>query len=498
MATKSIGSSGRDFSTIAAWASYASGLTLSAPEVGECYNDSQFTTTIKITIGGWSGGSPTNTVTLKCATGQSFRDNASVTSNALRYNQSNGVGLSGAVDYDTVLVVSSDNVVIDGLQIKSTSTACNGIVSNALGGTDRFTVQNCILQGTLRNDNARCLEMEGANSVAQNNLFLVTSANGGGMNAVSGPAATDLTIVAGTSSGTGLAQHYGTGVTKNVAVAGFAADYFGTAGGGSTNNATDQSSFGGTGFSTSGQVSLVPATEWQNVTPTTEDYRLKSSTSVKLLGHGATTGPGDDIAKQARVAPYTIGCWQAANNNLTISPSVGTLTFTGQAPVIIGALLVTPTVSLLQTLTGYQFSFNIGPNNNPYTPSAGALAITGTTPVITVTTNLAISPTTGTLTITGLAPVVTLGANQFASPAAGALAIVGQAPVVTVGLQVFITPSVGALTITGQMPVVTTENNLPVGPSVTENIRALGQVTSIRAIRGVSGITAIDFTPTEG
>src|SRR4051812_34128745 len=98
MATKSIGATSRDYSTISGWAAYVNALSLSAAEVGECYNDSEFTESSTVTFGGWTGASRTNTVTLKCHSGQSFRDN-SPQSHALRYNQSNGVAISNSVTF---------------------------------------------------------------------------------------------------------------------------------------------------------------------------------------------------------------------------------------------------------------------------------------------------------------------------------------------------------------------------------------------------------------
>ncbi len=316
MATKTIGATGRDYATLALWAAYVNALALSAAEIGQCFNDSEFSTVAKITIGGYTGSSGTNTVTLTCGTGQSFRDNANKLTNALRYNQSNGVGLTAAVAYDKVLNVTGNNFILDGLQLKQTSSNGNELFFNFTGGTANVTVQNCIFQGLLKDNNHAMVQVWGGDLT--NCVIIVTSATSGGGyngNSVSGdvPAIADCTVVASNSStGIGISAQYANGVlAKNCAVAGFTTDYNGTASASSTNNATDKGSFGGTNWGGSGQVSLVGTTEWQSVTSGSEDYRLKS-TSAKLKDKGATIGPTNDIIGTARPqgAAYDIGCWE--------------------------------------------------------------------------------------------------------------------------------------------------------------------------------------------
>lgn len=310
MATKSIGSSGRDYATLALWTAYVNALALAAPEIGECYNDSEFTVSSGLTLGGWTGGSGTNTVTLKCATGQSFRDNANVLTNALRYNQSNGVGINVNAGYVTGINVTTDFVVFDGLQWKASDTAVQGLVRQS--GHDNTTVKNCLFYGTIRNGNT-ALAIAGGSSAATNCAIIITSNVGNGLFLESGPSATDVSVLSSnSSSGTGVVPAYSSAsLVKNVAVAGFTTDYSGTVSASSTNNATDKGSFGGTNYGGSGQTSLVGSTEWQSVTNGSEDLRLKS-TSAKLKDNGATAGPANDIAGTSRPqgSAYDIGCWE--------------------------------------------------------------------------------------------------------------------------------------------------------------------------------------------
>lgn len=311
MATKTIGSAvGRDFATLTLWSAYLNVLVLAAPEIGQMYADSEFSQAIGVTIGGYTGASSTNTVTLNCGPAQSFRDNANVQTNALRYNAANGVAVKWTTTYILPLTVSGTFFTADGLQMTGTGTNTEGGVRNT--GTDN-TVNNCILQfkprlGTV---NQAALFNNALRFTAENISLYVANAIG---RAVQDSASTttglyvDITIIGLSSTATGFTFAYTGSPVKNCPVYGFTTDYSGTANGASTNNATDKGAFGGTNFGTSGQVSITSA-EWQSLTSGSEDFRLSPS-STKLKDNGATTGPTTDIAKTTRVAPYDIGCWE--------------------------------------------------------------------------------------------------------------------------------------------------------------------------------------------
>lgn len=309
MATKSIGATGRDYATLALWVSYLSGLSISAPEVGEMYNDSEFVPAGTATIPNVTGNSSTNTVTLKCASGQSFRDNANKLSNALRYNQSNGVGVRAAIGYGRVLVRAGANTIIDGIQIKNTSTSGAAQALGASGTGTGNTYSNLVLEG------AAATYVTTAYGTTVQNCAVIQHSSGAGrgfQDAGGNCTVTDLTVVASNgATSIGYVTAYSGSLVKNTAVAGFTTDYSGTASASSTNNATDKGTFGGTNFGGSGQTSLTATTEWESVTNNSEDLRLKS-TSAKLKDNGATTGPTNDIAGTSRPqgSAYDIGCWE--------------------------------------------------------------------------------------------------------------------------------------------------------------------------------------------
>src|SRR5947209_3758092 len=100
--TKSIGSAGgRDYSTIALFiaALPANLVTADQQWIGECYNDSEFAIGSALAFSGITTDATRNII-LRCASGQSFNDNAGKATNALRYNQTNGVGIrvTGAIN----------------------------------------------------------------------------------------------------------------------------------------------------------------------------------------------------------------------------------------------------------------------------------------------------------------------------------------------------------------------------------------------------------------
>ena len=112
MATKSIGTTGRDYSTVALWLASLPA-TLTEAEIGECYNDSEFAENIALGAGITTSGS--NTLTLRAAAGQGIADHADKDTNPLVYDQSKGVGFR-TTDAVILLNTSSANTVVEGLQ----------------------------------------------------------------------------------------------------------------------------------------------------------------------------------------------------------------------------------------------------------------------------------------------------------------------------------------------------------------------------------------------
>lgn len=174
--TKTIGTGGsRDYSTLQSWedALPANLVTDGNAQVGECYNDGEFTSAAaQLTISGQTTDA-TNFITLKTASGQSFKDHANKLTNRLIYNQSNGVGIRSTNGYITAVTVITGRTVLQGLQINASASTSMGLT---LGGSNQ-KVEQCIIHGGT-GSNANC---SGTNTL--NNVLFVNNAAAGGNNA---------------------------------------------------------------------------------------------------------------------------------------------------------------------------------------------------------------------------------------------------------------------------------------------------------------------------
>lgn len=303
MATKTIGTAGRDYSTFAAYAAYLNALSLSAPEIGVFYNDSgaEISETGRITVGGWSGGSGTNTVSFACAAGQSIRDSVAA-GNALDYDGTRGVAFTttGDAGYGLGWHFTGDYLRMTGLQFRCSNTINIGqaLVSSTL------ITDSCIYKAAGRTGSIAFQVQSGAQS--NNDLFIST--NGlvsAGIEMFQAAAIVDATNVntAGNSN-PAINCYNANSVCQNTVSYGY-----GTFGDGrganaaSTNNATS-SSFNGSNWGNSGVTGITSAdfvaagTDWS------------PSAASLLRNAGATVGLTHDFANRTRPQgpAYDIGC----------------------------------------------------------------------------------------------------------------------------------------------------------------------------------------------
>lgn len=325
MATKTLGLTGRDYSTMAAWASYVNALTLSAPEVLEVYNDGgAVADTAQVIVNGYSGASGTNTITIRPASGQGFRDHANKLTNALRYNTANGAALTsnagylgGGSDYE----FTGGYTIIDGLQIRSTASSPPAV---KLSGTSA-ELKNCIVEAA----GASAVVDQRSGTLLRNSV-LMAKGSANGINTSGGSITVEnCTIVKiGSASGSGVAVSYGgTVLMKNTVIAGFTDDTT-TASGGTfsascANNATSKSAFDVTNAGAgTPQVSIAAGTDLESLTSSSEDCRIKAG-STKLIDTGVTiSGLTTDIVGQTRGAALDIGAWEyvAAGGSSSVPP----------------------------------------------------------------------------------------------------------------------------------------------------------------------------------
>ncbi len=311
MATKTIGSAGgRDYATLAAWATYVNALALTAPEIGQMFNDSEFSVAAKVSFGGWTGNSATNTVTLTTGTGQSFIDNASVQSNVLNYVQANGVGISGTVVADYQIAVTGCNFIFQNFQLK-VNGAGGGHGINWTGTTG--LIQDFIMECVSSAASAE-LHINSTNMIGQKGAIICQVNNQIGISQLAtGVSLYHMTVVCSSGGGTGtgiISSVNNMSVCENCVSYGFSANFSGTCNT-SGGNATDAASFAGTGWGTSGQTSIVGATELVSVANGSEDLR-RAAGSVNLKAKGVTGGsnPTTDIVGTSFGATPDIGCWE--------------------------------------------------------------------------------------------------------------------------------------------------------------------------------------------
>lgn len=303
--TKTIGATGRQHSTISGWITYLDAATFAGAETGECYNDGEFLEWANFVSGITNG---TDRVILTASTasgGQGFADHASKATNALRYNVSNGVGMRDTVGgAGSTIIVDIAHLTITRMQFKRTCNYANLLEMKAASSDGIMT--GCIFHHDTAGGSGGAVILNA--SVATNCLII---ANGAASNVglrMLGACTVTNNTVARTKGGTmtGLEEAYGTSTLVNNAVFGFSALTTGSTFAGN-NNASDLA----IGFGSANQASLTYASQFQNVTTTTEDFRAVGTGSLDNAGT-ASGAPSTDIIGQTRAGTPWIGAHEVA------------------------------------------------------------------------------------------------------------------------------------------------------------------------------------------
>jgi len=306
--TKSIGTSSRDYSTVQAWEDSIPASMGSDSYVGECYKDSEFSVSASDTLtfsGSTTGAS--NTITLKCATGQSFRDNASVQTNALRYNSANGVAVKNTKYAARTCVVSEDYVTITGIQFAQTFS---GTVLQESGNYTHNKISNCILDLADTSGNA----VMSARGLTVINCLMIQNPTGRAIDCPYHNGSlkfVNCTIVHPTNRSASTTYcfraDYATVPITNCAIFGFNSICNIDSRFGGSNNCSDKA----IGFGTSNQASKTYANQFVNTSSSTADFKIK--TGADCYNNGVTdTSASPDIAGTTRPqsTAYDIGCWE--------------------------------------------------------------------------------------------------------------------------------------------------------------------------------------------
>jgi hypothetical protein len=317
---KTIGTSSRDYSTLQAWEDAAAANLVTADEIwqGQCYNDSEFTAAL--TVSG-STVDATRYKELTTATGQSFADNANKLTNALRYNQSNGVGLNVTAGYTTAIDVSENYFRMSKMQVTRNT---GGGASRAWldSGVTGARASQCIFESDRSASVARgetdaifssCLFVSRVSSVS---AILTVASTGGTVINCTLVVPSDLTAATD-----GVTRSYASGWTvKNCAI-------FGVTNTGDTTGITYTTCYSDdasppTGVTTA-TYNTTTGSGFENITDSTRDFRIKSTSSLIDVGTTDTAG-SPDIVGTTRSGTYDVGCWEyaAAGGGSTELPSL--------------------------------------------------------------------------------------------------------------------------------------------------------------------------------
>ena len=166
---KTIGTTG-DYSTLQAWEDAAPANLVTVDQIwqGQCQNQI-FATTLVI------GGSTSSALCYKQLTtvaGASFSDNASASTNALRYNTANGAAIQGSLYGANLVDVAENYAQLVGLQIKNTS----GLSISVGGNGNNVTLNKCIISGSTGTTPAY---FAGSSTVVINTLFVTEKPSAG-------------------------------------------------------------------------------------------------------------------------------------------------------------------------------------------------------------------------------------------------------------------------------------------------------------------------------
>lgn len=306
MVTKTIGTTSRDFSTVAAWIVYLEALTYVDDEIGEMYNDSIFGITAAIDFIDANIDQSTFSTILRAAPGESFNDHANKLTNALWANQSNGVLIERTSGTSDMFVSDLSKFEIEGLQIVKDTGYGDVIKWMTTASAGDKVVAGCIVQhnGTGTGRVARLRDTDIISSLlvcdSGSSSTCLLSDYGTGVN-IDGSAL----VRTETAGSTTALLEAGSGV---ITMRNSAAFGFNTL---DTNNVTGDfnASDLAIGFGSNNQASKTYADQFEDITnnaaweSSTADFTPKTTGALNGNGDSATL-PTLDILEQTRSGDY--------------------------------------------------------------------------------------------------------------------------------------------------------------------------------------------------
>ena len=249
---------------------------------------------------------------LATAAGASFRDHASIQSNALKYDASLGAAIRGTSANTYTVIVSSTARVI-GVQLTATGSGGRAIDMNASNSIVDWSICEGLYVGTATNIGV--VTMRAATTTLRNTL-VVQRASAADHIIASGtgsPSLYNCTIVAPDDLATAPVSVFFSGASGTVTVQNcglFAGADAPTNAGSATYNYT--TCYGDDSTPASGITTATYSSQFQNVNDATIDFRLVTGANMKDTGTTDSTNAATDIAGTARPSgsAYDVGCWE--------------------------------------------------------------------------------------------------------------------------------------------------------------------------------------------
>jgi hypothetical protein len=300
---------GFDFSTLQAWHDAAPASLTVADEVWQGLASGNFSgSSGTLLLLAANSTDATRYMELTTAASASFRDNANVQTNALRWNSSNGCSATNSGSYGVTINASAQaNFRMSKLQVQATTskTLCATFGTVAL-------IDGCIFEGA---KNGNVVSLPGGSATIKNSLVVQRIASASSVASLQyGSTALNCTFVTPSDLTKPSAVINGVGGAANIKNCGM---FWGTVtqSGGSTPTYTTS----GTDDVTTGVTQFTYNTSlFQNISDATRDFRLPSGSGLIGAGTVDNTNAPTDIAGTTRGASNDIGCWQfvAAGTNL--------------------------------------------------------------------------------------------------------------------------------------------------------------------------------------
>lgn len=322
---KTIGTGG-DYTTIQAWEDAAPANLVTVDQIwrGECKNQ-VFTESVSIS---GSTSDSTRYKELTTEAGASFSDNASVQTNALRYNTANGACVTRGTAWAAAVVSNSEGYArVSKLQIAATHSTVVAYSSAA----STSSVDQCVIEYT-NTVGAIAVYLWGGAKI-KNSLVVcrAASASDAIIGLRNGSSAYNCTFVSTVSTASnGVYGAYSASTVQNCAVFGATTFGAGTA-------ATCTTSYSNAGSLPSGVTSVAYDTStgsgFENITDATRDFRIKTGSALLDVGTTDSTNAANDIAGTARPqgSAYDVGAWELVVAGATTHTSTGALATAGAA-----------------------------------------------------------------------------------------------------------------------------------------------------------------------